>query len=378
MPEPFKKNFDETTIRSAAGHLACAAASFDSEGFVARATDGLDALELKARSNQIVDALEVFLPDDFPVAVEILIASLAPAEDLADGNLVDGVSTRGIRGWMIMPLADYIARRGLDHLELSLDVLKIMTPRFSSEFAIRPFLHRFPRPTLAILAEWIADSDEHVRRLVSEGTRPRLPWGMRLSGFVVDPTPVIALLECLKDDPSEYVRRSVANNLNDISKDHPERAVEIARDWMDGASKERQRLVRHALRTLIKSGHPGALQLLGYGSAQVSLRRSEIQPAQIVLGEAITFELELESDMASDQALIIDYAVHHQRAGGKTTAKVFKWKTMILNGGGVFIGTKRHAIKPITTRRYYPGRHRVEILVNGQSLGIADFTLGIE
>ncbi len=378
MPEPFKNNFDEKAIRSMAAHFERVAPGFDRTGFITYATEGLECLELKARSNRIVDAMEEYLPDNFPAAADVLVASLAPRAELADGELVNGDSVNGIRGWLIMPVADYVARRGQTHLALSLDVLKEMTSRFSSEFAIRPFLHSQTEATLEIISQWVADDDEHVRRLVSEGTRPRLPWGMRLSGFVSDPEPLLPLLDRLKDDPSEYVRRSVANNLNDVAKDHADWVVDIARDWLQEASNARQRLVRHALRTLIKAGHPGALQVLGYGPAELKIRRFDIQQAQVMLGGAVEFDLELESSSEREQPLIIDYALHHRRADGKTMAKVFKWKTLTLDGGAYFHGTKRHSMKPITTRRYYAGEHTVEILVNGQSLACRAFWLRLE
>lgn len=378
MPEPFKNNFNEAAIRGMAKHFTRVAADFDGLGFIAHAVDGLDDLELKERSEHIVDAMETYLPKAFLEASEILVASLAPMEDLTDGKLVEGVSTRGLWGWPIMPMADYVARRGQGHLALALDALKAMTPRFSSEFAIRPFLHNQTDATLEILTRWVIEEDEHVRRLASEGTRPRLPWGMLLTRFVAEPAPVVTLLEHLKDDPSEYVRRSVANNLNDIAKDHPDLVVDITRTWMEGASNERQRLIRHGLRTLIKAGHPGALDVLGYGPAAATVERFEISTPTVTLGEALAFDLEIKSTSQVDQPLIVDYAVHHVRAGGKMTAKVFKWKTTTLKAGAVLAGSKRHPIKPITTRRYYAGQHRVEILLNGQSIGIADFMLHLE
>lgn len=274
-----------------------------------------------------------------------------------------------------MPMADYVALHGQAHVELSLNALKDMTSRFSSEFAIRPFLHHHQDRTLDIIAAWIDDKNEHVRRLVSEGTRPRLPWGMRLKSFVEDPKPVLALLEELKDDPSEYVRRSVANNLNDIAKDHGDHVATIAMAWMSDASPDRKRLVRHALRTLIKSGHPMALKALGYGPPKIELETFDIITPRVELGAAVEFAVKLRSRSQSDQPLIIDYAVHHKRADGTTSPKVFKWKTVSLLAGETLAITRRHAIKPITTRRYYSGLHHVEILVNGKGLGREDFHL---
>lgn len=375
MVEPFKNFFNAQVIQGMARHLVRVSPSFDGSGFCAFATHGLDELELKQRSNHICDGLEEFLPDDFPAAVEILIASLEPdtAHSLAAMDI--GITENGIMGWALMPMADYVARHGQSHVALSLEALREMTMRASSEFAIRPFLHNHPEATLAALTRWCHDDNHHVRRLVSEGSRPRLPWGMRLAGFVTDPAPVIALLEALKDDPSEYVRRSVANNLNDIAKDHPDRVANIATTWQLDASPERTRLIRHGLRTLVKAGHPKALAALGYGPAEVSLDCFEVLTPTVKLGGVVEFAITLSSTIASDQSLIIDYAVHHMRANGKTSPKVFKWKTMSLKGKESLVGTRRHSIRPITTRRYYPGQHRVEILVNGSSLGEANFEL---
>lgn len=377
MPEPFKNRFNPTAIRAMSHHLARVAPDFDHTGFIDHATKGLDDLELKERASQLTDALEAHLPDDFPQAAAILTASLDPQADRDIGTLESGVTDRGIQGWPVMAMADFVARRGQGHVELSLQTLKEMTSRFTAEFAIRPFLVEHPERTLQTLETWLEDTNEHVRRLVSEGTRSRLPWGIRLQSYVKDPAPVIALLERLKDDPSEYVRRSVANNLNDIAKDHPDTVATLAQAWMKDASPERQKLVKHALRTLIKAGHPGALKALGYAPAKVELESLILPRTAIALGEAVEFTLTLTSRSPKAQNLIIDYAVHHMRANGVLSPKVFKWKTLSLDGGKSLNATRRHAIRPVTTRRYYSGRHRLEILVNGQSLGFEDFELHV-
>lgn len=371
MPEPFKNLFNVPVIRAMADHLARVDGNFDSEAFVAFATEGLDRLELKERASRLTDALERHLPQDFASAVHILCSALDPnPEDQHQ-------PPQGIRGWPVMSMAEFIARRGQDPADvpMSLNALKDMTSRLTSEFAIRPFLIHHPQHTLATLHTWVLDDLDHVRRLVSEGTRPRLPWGLRLKNFVKDPDAVIALLEQLKDDPSEYVRRSVANNLNDIAKDHPDRIAEMAQTWMVGASKDRQRLIRHALRTLIKDGHPGAFKALGYDSAQIDMVRFNVTTPNVHLGRDLVFDLDITSKIKTEQALIIDYAIHHRRANGHTTAKVFKWKNIVLKGGASLSATKHHAFKQITTRRYYPGLQHVEILINAKSVAKADFEL---
>jgi len=253
--------------------------------------------------------------------------------------------------------------------------LKEMTKRFSSEFDIRFFLLKEPERTLSILKIWAHDSNHHVRRLVSEGTRPRLPWAMRLPAFIDAPTPILPLLEMLKDDDEEYVRRSVANNLNDIAKDHPDKVAQIAGRWLDGASKNREKLVRHACRTLIKQGHQKTLKALGYEAPRIKLEKLKILTARVSFGDALMFELCLTSTSKKAQPLIIDYAIHHRKANGGTTAKIFKWKKATLAPLATFKATRKHAFRKITTRVYYPGVHKLEIRVNGISLGSKNFAL---
>lgn len=375
MPEPFKNFFNEQIIRTMAGHLTRVAPEVDGDGFVAFCLDGLDDLELKQRSDRIVDALERVLPEDFETAASILTASLDPATDLSV-DAADGVpSAAGIRGWAVMPMADYVARRGQDHLAVSLNALKEMTMRFSAEFAIRPFLVNHESDVLKVLRVWAGDDSQHVRRLVSEGTRPRLPWGMRLPKFAADPAPILPLLEALKDDTEDDVRRSVANNLNDIAKDHPDLVAGIAAEWMQDATPERKRLIRHALRSLIKAGHPDALMVLGYGPPEIDVVRFAVLTEQVRLGGALEFEIELTSTSDVDQPLIIDFVIHHTKANGKTSPKVFKWKTTEIKPGATLFDRKRHPVRPVTTRRYYSGVHWVELLINGQIFGGGDFQL---
>jgi len=200
---------------------------------------------------------------------------------------------------------------------------------------------------------------------------------MRLSGFVEDPSPVLPLLETLKDDPEEYVRRSVANNLNDIAKDHPDLVAQIAAQWLVGASKERERLVKHACRTLIKQGHPATLAALGFGPPQVVLEALTVTTPVVSLGEALCFEVAMRSTADEDQQLIVDYVIHHVKANGQTSPKVFKWKTMKLKAGTTHAATRRHAIKPITTRKYYAGTHFLELQVNGEVMGRESFELTV-
>ncbi len=367
MPEPFKNLFNEKIISYMGNHLERVWPEFDKVAFVAMAIDNLETLELKQRSAQITDALTAFLPGDFEQAGTIMLDSLAQNDDSEDG----------IKGWAIMPMADYAGLYGQEHFDISMTLFKEMTKRFSAEFGIRHFLINQSERTLAVLKTWADDPSHHVRRLISEGTRPRLPWAMGLPDFVADPAPILPLLEALKDDGEEYVRRSVANNLNDIAKDHPDIVADIAVQWLKDASKNRQRLIRHACRTLIKKGHKKTLAALGYGTPQVTLERLEILTPEVDFGTALIFDMTLTSTSDKPQNLIIDYAIHHQKANGTTSAKIFKWKVIELKPSVTLKAKKKHAIRKITTRVYYPGKHGVEIFINGVSLAQKDFELAI-
>lgn len=373
MAEPFKNLLNKKIIEAMAAHFLRQWPEFDCKGFVAMATKDLDALELKARTERISETMIEYLPADFEKAAKIMLASLGTplAVDISAGT----VDTKGIAGWAIMPMTHYVGLRGHEHFDLSMTLFKEMTKRASAEFGIRFFILASPGKTLNRLKTWTTDDNPHVRRLVSEGIRPRLPWAMRLPIFIKDPAPVIDLLERLKDDNEEYVRRSVANNLNDIAKDHPDMVAEIAAQWLQDASQERKRLIRHACRTLIKNGHKKTLSVLGFKPAKIKHASIDILTPTVVFGDALQFTFSLCSELDKDQAVIIDYIIHHQKANGKTSPKVFKWKTTRLTTNKSMTSTKKHAIKKITTREYYQGLHRVEVMVNGASVAAADFML---
>lgn len=374
MPEPFKNVFSPAMIRGMVVHFKKHEPAFDDKQFVRAASKNLQALELKARSEQITQAMISYLPDKFKHASEIMLASLYPVVDGHDIAAL-GVEKKGIAGWAMMPMTHYVALQGKNNFALSMSLLKEMTKRFSAEFDIRFFLLAEQEKTMKVLHKWAKDKNYHVRRLVSEGSRPRLPWAMQLPQFVADPMPVISLLEKLKDDPEEYVRRSVANNLNDIAKDHPDLVADIAERWLKGADKNRQRLVRHACRSLIKSGHKKTLKVLGFAPAKIQQVSLQVLTPKVIFGETLQFEFALTCKAKKPQALMVDYVLHHQKANGSTSPKVFKWKSSTLAPGKTLSGTKKHAMKKISTRVYYPGAHKVEIMVNGVSVAIADFEL---
>jgi 3-methyladenine DNA glycosylase AlkC len=357
MPEPFKTFLNDALVREAARELARTSSTFDARAFTADVVPYLEPLELKARAMLIADALARHLAPDFETAASHL------------------ERTTTLSGWFLWSAGEFVARRGLDTPERALACLCEITQRFTAEFAIRPFLMRHPERTFATLRSWLTHESEHVRRLVSEGTRPRLPWGMQLKALIADPSPSLPLLEALLDDESAYVRRSVANHLNDIAKDHPRLVAEWVERHLPTASPERTALLRHASRTLIKKGDRRILAAWGRGTALRGSAALVITPKRLVLGDHVTLTATLTSNARAPQPLTIDYVVHHVKADGRTSPKVFKgWNVQLAPGATVTL-VKRHAVKPITTRRYYPGTHRVELQVNGQVVAESHFML---
>lgn len=371
--EPFKNAISPAVIDITADILQRVEPTYDRKRFADLAADGLSSLELKERVLQFAHALDATLPVDFSAAAEILIKSLHPSEDTDRDNIEFG--PEGVCGFAGWPLTEWVAIRAHDHAtpDAALGVLKEMTKRFSAEFAVRPFLDKHTEASLKIFQEWTQDENRHVRRLASEGARPRLPWGIRLQKFIEKPNLILPILEALKDDPEEYVRRSVANNLNDIAKDHPDMVADIAVDWLENATRDRQRLVKHACRTLIKQGHGRALEAFGYFPVEPSSAALNILTPTVNYGNALEFEFSLDG-LPKGTGLMIDYAIHFVKANGTRTAKVFKWKDL-KSAGDSLTATRQHAIKPITTRVYYPGEHMIEVMVNGRSVAQAEFTL---
>ncbi|MCY4019378.1 MAG: DNA alkylation repair protein [Chloroflexi bacterium] len=362
-----KEMIDLPLARQIAGRIQAVYPQFAREEFVAAVDAELHRLELKHRFGLIADKLRAHLPQDYPAAVKILIEILD--EDTREFERIEDASFR------LLPIPTFVERYGLEHPRQSLDAMYIITRYSSCESAVRPFIMRYPQQTMTRLQAWAKDSNEHVRRLVSEGSRPRLPWAPQLREFIADPTPALALLEILKDDSSLYVRRSVANHLNDISKDHPQVVLDTLKTWRVGASEQRLWLINHALRSLIKKGDPGALAILGYGEPQVELRELKLSPERLLFGDKLRFSFLLHNVGDKAQQLMIDYVMHFVKANGKRAPKVFKLKKGTLKPGDSLSLSKSHAIRPISTRRYYAGLQRLEIQVNGRIVGGADYEL---
>lgn len=369
MAEPLKNRFGAEIPRRLGAMLAAVDAAFDADRFVADALRGYTPLNLMQRGRHIAHALRRHLPDDYPAAIEHMLASLDHAPPARD-------DTGGMSAFLYLPYTEFVSLHGLDHFEVSMRALHALTQRFTGEFSVRPFIERYPQQALALLHEWTTDPSEHVRRLVSEGTRPRLPWASRLREFQRDPAPALALLERLRDDPSLYVRRSVANHLNDIGKDHPVLLADVARRWLVDAGDERRWIVRHALRSAVKRAEAGALDVLGFAqAAEVSVRNIRIAPERVAIGDSVEIAFELRNTCATPQRVLADFAVFYVKASGEARAKVFKLRTLELAPHETVRIAKSLSLEQRTTRRHYPGMHRVELVLNGRSQPLGRFEL---
>jgi 3-methyladenine DNA glycosylase AlkC len=366
MAEPLKNSYGPNIPRRIAAMIEAVHPAFPAAAFVSYCLDGYDALELTPRARRIADAMARHLPPDPAEAITILIASLGPKIERLEG----------MAPFVYLPHVLFVAEHGLECLEESFHAQYELTQRFTAEFSIRAFIDRHPEPTLTRLRQWAGDPSMHVRRLVSEGTRPRLPWAPRLRRFQEDPSPVIELLELLKDDPEEYVRRSVANNLNDMAKDHPKLVIEVCRRWWPDASPPRRRLIQHGLRTLVKQGNHDALALLGFApGSPVSVTYVSATPEQARIGETVILEVGIHNDTPSAQPVLVDLRVHFVKANGSTAPKVFKGATFQLAPGEAGKLVKRVSVAQQSTRTHHPGRHQVEVLVNGEPLAHTWFNL---
>jgi 3-methyladenine DNA glycosylase AlkC len=367
MAEPLKNIYNRKFLQGLGTKIQAVYPAFDTPGFIRRVMDKeWKGLALKARMRKITEALGAYLPAPYEEALDIL---LAIAEEC--------------RGFPYLIFPDFAARYGLDkkHRRRSLKALEIFTQQSSAEFAVRPFITLDPQGVMKHMLVWAKHKNEHVRRLASEGCRPRLPWGESLPIFKKDPAPVLAVLEQLKDDPSLYVRKSVANNLNDISKDNPAAVLATAKRWK-GLSPGTDWIIRRACRTFIRRGDPEAYALFEYdlldggGPAGASPLISEAQfvldPRKLRIGERCDIRWAFTVREGGPARLRVEYGIDFVKAGradhagSRVSRKLFVLLDKTVEGGARLEGKRVHKWADLSTRRHYPGDHRVVLLVNGR------------
>lgn len=366
MAEALKNRFNEQFVLPFSKVCTAHIPNFKEDMFIHTVFDSnWKNLELKPRIKHIARSLHKQLSNNIPANLTYIVAI---------GNDIR-INQKKQDTFEYLVLCDYIEIYGLEHPKESLVAMENLTMLASCEFAIRPFLLKYPEQTFAYLLNCSQHEHASVRRLASEGCRPRLPWGMGIPFLKKDPSAIYPILENLKDDPSLYVRRSVANNINDISKDHPEAILKLLTNWI-GFSEERNWVVKHAARTLLKKGNSIAMQLFGYGNIKdLKINQFNITNKTIAIGTSLNFSFSIENKSNSAQKVRIEYFIHFLLANGKLSKKVYKISERELAAKELLYYDRKQSFKIISTRKYYTGFHKLSLVINGIESKTLDFEL---
>lgn len=363
MSEPLKYMYNAHFFEQLCPLIKEVIPDFRERSFVHRVFDKTwPDLELKQRTRQVTKALREYLPSQYPKAVEVVVSICQRLQE----------KKTGLPSYPFIFLPDYVELYGLNHFDVSMLAIEESTKLVSAEFAIRPFIEKYPEETMAVMLKWSTHPHEAVRRLSSEGCRPRLPWGMGLSQLKKDPSPVLPILENLKTDPSDSVRRSVANNLNDIAKDHSEIVLNLAKKWQ-GISPETDWIIKHGCRTLLKRGNVSALGLHGFNSKARAEIRNLVVSRKVRIGQWLTFQFAFVNKEKRSEKYRIDYAIEYVSRTGNTSRKIFKLTESKFVSGTDVIFVRKKSFKNCTTRKHYKGVHRLMILANGAELARSEF-----
>lgn len=361
--------FSAETVTHLARSLKRASSSFDSGGFIDAVVPALAPLSFGGRLDLIATALSRYLPRDFRRAVKLLVSALGPE--------LENPGTTVWQAFIIMPQCAWVSRNVGDEYGVGLDALYELTKRFSAENDLRTFIERDYERTMKRLHQWCSDPSPHVRRLVSEGTRPRLPLAGRIVRFQKDPTPVLKLLENLKADPELYVRRSVANNLNDIAKDNPAAVLAVLKRWSKEKNQGTRWIVQHAARGLVKAGHPEALSILGYRyGVKLKVSPLALSTARVKRGNDLQFSFSIKNQESSTQRLMVDFVIHYVKSNGRTRPRVFKLRKLSLASDAALQISAHHPMKDVSIRKLYPGTHAIELQINGTRYVRREFEVG--
>jgi 3-methyladenine DNA glycosylase AlkC len=338
---------------------------FDKKDFVSKIfTDNFNQMELKERMRHTTKVLHKFMPEDFGKAVKVIEKTI---DELSRNNI-------GEDSLAFIFFPDYIEIYGLEDYENSVKAIEFTTQFISCEFGIRPFIIKYFEPIMSQLLRWSKHENHKVRRLATEGCRPRLPWAMALPELKKNPEKIIPILENLKNDSSDFVRRSVANNLNDIAKDHPKIILEIAKKWKN-TSKETDAIIKHGCRTLLKQGHPEILSHYGLDSTEIEVTNFKVDTLEVKVPDALQFSFEVENKYEIPKIVRLEYAIYYNKANGLLSKKVFKISEKLYQTKQKVLVVKKQSFKLITTKKFYSGLHKVSIIANGKEKIIGDFQL---
>lgn len=359
--EPLKEMFNKEFFKELSLKFNKHDKNFNKVAFLKEILTDLESLSLNQRMRQTSLVLKKYLPADFIKSLEIMYKVIPEMRS----------------GYTNLLFPDFVGLYGGEHFEHSMDALKYFTTFGSSEFAIREFLKRDFNKTIKVMLRWSKDNNAHVRRLSSEGSRARLPWSFKLDEVIKNPKVTSQILENLKNDDSLYVRKSVANHLNDFSKDNPEYMIDMVSQW-DQSEPHTAWIVKHASRSLIKKGNVDSLSIFNYEKdVKIAIDNFKISISKLQLGEYLNFSFDLTSLKKTPQKLVVDYIIHYQKSSGKLAPKVFKLTDMILLGGQTVTIKKKQLFKDFTTRKHFGGQHLLELQVNGKVVSKLDFHLTV-
>lgn len=362
MSEPLKYMYNVEFFERLCPVLREVIPTFEERKFIYHVFDTTwPDLELKQRTRKVTLALSRCLPDDYSKAIDMVISI---------SRLLRQKEREQQYPFIFLP--DFIELYGLNDFSNSMKAIEETTKLVSAEFAIRPFIVRYPTETMKYMYAWSKHPEPSVRRLASEGCRPRLPWAIALTDFKKDPAPIIPILENLKSDPSEYVRRSVANNLNDIAKDHPEVALKIASAWK-GRNAETDWIIKHGCRTLLKRGQTAALHLHGFNPDARATIKNLIAKEQVSIGNYLSFSFSFSHAEKRPTRFRLEYAIDYLTQSGKISRKIFMIKEDIFEPSVPVYFEKKQSFKDFTTRKHYKGKHCIRILSNGKALASREF-----
>lgn len=377
MAEPFKNMYNELFFDRFSKDLNLIIVSFDSQKFVSQIMDDeWENKEFKQRIAHITKILKTFLPEDYKEAIAKILELLDYVEKRQpDFSKIDDKKFGLVLeyGWI---LDNYIEQYGLDDYATSIKAIERITQFTSCEFSVRPFIIKYPDEMMEQMLLWSKHEHWGVRRLASEGCRPRLPWAMALPHLKKDPTPIIPILEKLKNDPAKFVRLSVANNLNDIAKDNPEIVIDLVKRWK-GKSEEIDWIIKHSCRTLLKQGNREVMELFGFGAVEknISIENLQISTPKVKVGNSLEFSFNLLNSNTEKLKIRLEYGIYYQKANGSLTKKVHKISEREYVGSSTTQVTRKHSFRVVTTRKLHLGLHQVSVIINGKEFQKHSFEL---
>ena len=366
MPEPLKNMYNDAFFGRLTGAMQEIDGGFDAKSFITRIhEDDWKHMELKERMRHISITLHDHLPGSYEDKVHVLLDLVSYITGSSDYEL----------GFEYMFLPDFVEVYGIDEYETSIPAMERITQFSSCEFAVRPFIIRYYDKMIAQMMKWSNHEHHMVRRLASEGCRPRLPWAMALPSLKKDPSDILPILENLKDDEYEIVRRSVANNLNDISKDNPDTVISLVKKWK-GKTPETDWVVKHASRTLLKQGHPEVMSIFGFGdSKKIAVHNFKVLTPNVRIGDYLEFSFDLENTASTSSLIRLEYAVYYVKANGTLSKKVYMISEKEYSGKSITTINRRQSFRIITTRKFHLGEHKVAVIINGAEKDALSFEL---